>query len=105
MQFKEIKNIIENYESNILNGKITCGELVRLGIERQRKDIIEAGARGFYFDEKAAARPIIFIETFLLLTKAKHAGKPFILADWQKWQLWVLFGWKNNKGDRRFRYA
>lgn len=38
----------------------------------------------FRFDEKRAERVVRFIETFIVHTKGRHAGTPFILAPWQK---------------------
>ncbi|MEU8086327.1 terminase TerL endonuclease subunit [Micromonospora sp. NPDC049101] len=38
----------------------------------------------FRYDEKRAQRVITFIENMIVHTKGRHAGAPFILADWQK---------------------
>lgn len=38
----------------------------------------------FRYDERAAQRVIDFIENFTVHTKGRFAGKPFILAPWQK---------------------
>jgi phage terminase large subunit-like protein len=56
-----------------------------------------------YFDAEAGARVIRF---FGLLThsKGEWAGRPFVLAPWQMFLLWCVFGWKRVEDDtRRFR--
>ena len=38
----------------------------------------------YYFDKEAGERPVGFIENYCTHVKGSLAGKPFILADWQK---------------------
>lgn len=62
-----------------------------------------AVAAGCYFDLAAAMRVRTFVEKFLVLTTGHHAGKSFILMEWQ-WRdvIGRLFGWKQANGLRRF---
>ena len=61
---------------------------------------------GHYFDERAAKRAISFFERYLRHSKGRWAGKPFLLMDWQKYEvIGPLFGWKRKDGTRRFRLA
>ena len=55
------------------------------------------------FDHKAAWAAINFIERELIHVKGKLAGKPLILADWQKAIIGTVFGWKRKDGTRRYR--
>ena len=41
----------------------------------------------FMFDESRANHAVNFIEKLVVHTKGRHAGQPFILADWQKEQI------------------
>lgn len=67
------------------------------------EDAIE---NGYYFDERAAKRVINFFERYLKHTISPYTGKPFLLLDWQKYNLIApLFGWKRPDGTRRFRVA
>jgi phage terminase large subunit-like protein len=57
---------------------------------------------GYYFDEAAANRAVIFIDR-LQHTKGIWAGVPFALRKWQKKIIREVFGWKNPDGTRRYR--
>jgi len=101
----EISKQIENYISDVLSGTILTGELLKLTIKRHMNDLSEGAKRGLYFDKQAAEHVILFVENYLYFTKGKRAGQHFTLETWQKFQLWVLFGWKKKNGARRFNYA
>lgn len=60
----------------------------------------------FWFDKAAADRACDFSPTYLTHYRGEHAGRPFVLADWQR-ELAVrpLFGWRRADGRRRFRKA
>jgi len=61
---------------------------------------------GHYFDERSAKRAINFFERYLRHSKGRWAGKPFLLMNWQKYEVIApLFGWKRKDGTRRFRLA
>ena len=47
-------------------------------------------SEGFYFDEKAAQRPITFFEKYLTLSES---GKPYVLMDYHQAILLNLYGW------------
>lgn len=57
-------------------------------------------------DKKAADNAIDFFEKYLTHTKGEWAGKPFILAPWQKNKIIrPLFGTLNSDGTRQYRMA
>ncbi|MTI32808.1 terminase large subunit [Xanthovirga aplysinae] len=98
------KRTAKQYIEDVISGKELVGHHVRCAVERHLTDLEQGQKRGIYFDEEAAQRPIDFFR-FLTHSKGAFAGKPFELAPFQKFCLWVLFGWKNEDGTRRFKYA
>ncbi len=81
---------------------------VLLARERHQKDLANQHNKDFpyIYDEKAADRAVWFIQQ-LKHFDGEWAGKPFILSDWQEFDIVrPLFGWKKKKDNtRRFRYA
>jgi phage terminase large subunit-like protein len=61
----------------------------------------------YYFDAEEADRAVEWIETCIVHWKGRFAGRPFLLTDWQEWDVVrVLLGWKRRSDDsRRFRRA
>jgi len=99
------KKIVEAYVRGVRTGEIVTGKLARRAVRRHVRDLKQAGKRGLYFDETAAGRAVEFFG-FLKHSKGEWAGKPFVLAAWQTFIVWVLFGWKRSSdGMRRFRTA
>ncbi len=73
---------------------------------RQHRERIAALKDRYVWDETAADRAVRFIERNIKHWKAPHAGKPFILADWQREDVVKpLFGLKREDGTRLFREA
>ena len=66
-----------------------------------------ARAQGAYwFDREAAERAERFFAEHLQHVKGEWAGKPFVLARWQRDKIIrPLFGWKRADGTRRYRKA
>ena len=62
-------------------------------------------AQGCWFDQEAADELCWFFENVLKQTVGRYAGKPFILAPWQRDFLSRLYGWKRADGLRRFKEA
>jgi phage terminase large subunit-like protein len=92
------------YAFDVIEGKILTGKLVRLAVKRHFNDLKDGHKRGLYFDEKAAYRAIDFFK-FVKHYKGEFAGQVFVLSPWQKFIVWVLFGWLRSDGSRRFRSA
>lgn len=92
------------YARDVVAGKVVAGRLVKLACERHVKDLKTAHQRGLYFDDAAAQRVLEFVGC-LRHSKGEWAGQPFLLAPWQLFLLWVLFGWRRADGTRRFRMA
>lgn len=94
---------IDAYMKGVLKGTIVAGRLVKLAVRRQIEDMKNAKKRGFYFDEEAANDAIGFAG-FCTPSKGEWAGRPLVLAPWQKFIVWCAFGWRQlSDGMRRFR--
>lgn len=77
---------------------------VQLARERHERDLRDGDKRGLWFDQQAADRIVRFFG-LLKHSKGEWAGHTFKLEPWQEWMLRVLFGWKTEDGNRRFREA
>jgi phage terminase large subunit-like protein len=90
------------YIRGVQLGKIVACKWVKLAIARHLRDLKEAGERGLWFDEKAAAQAIQFLEA-LPHSKGKWAGKCVQLEPWECFIWGSVYGWKRPDGFRRFR--
>lgn len=91
---------MQDYVDSCLSGETPVCNWVKLACERHNRDLLR---EDIYFDEKAAEKPIRFIE-LMKHVKGKWAGKNLILEPWQKFFVGSLFGWKwKATGLRRFR--
>ena len=102
---KSIQKKYKTYVDGVTSGKIITGKLVRLAVERHLRDLDSGKDRGLLFDEPAGNHVCQFFEKYLKHSKGEWAGKPFILEPWQVFELYSLFGWKNDQGLRRFKKA
>lgn len=108
MSGKKPLHRVHQYARDVLKGRIVVGPLVKLACERHERDLKDAKAKGFHFDEAAADHTIGFIERWVRLPDtADERGdpKPFMLQPWQAFIIGSLFGWKWESGHRRFRNA
>ncbi|MBN1807195.1 MAG: terminase large subunit [Sedimentisphaerales bacterium] len=96
--------IVHKYIDDVLSGDIPACKYLKLACQRHLNDLENAGERGLYFDPEAGQSVIDFIE-MLRHSKGKWAGRNFILEPWQHFIFWVLFGWMNEDGTRRFTVA
>ena len=92
-------------------GEIQVGRLELWAVRRHLKDLQKANQKKnrrafpYYFDENGADRVYQFF-SLLRHSKGEWAGKQFILADWQCFIVWCLFGWKKRVDHfRRFKFA
>lgn len=94
---------VQAYIDGVLDGSIVTGRLERLAVHRHVKDLEEAGARGFYFDESKAIRAINFSKCCRQF-ESPFAGLPLCLRLDQKFLVWLMIGWRQTAdGFRRFR--
>jgi phage terminase large subunit-like protein len=90
--------IAKQYEDDILSGRIKSGKLLRLAIERQRRDLKNGHERGIYFSHEEGQKILEFAEVTHL-----SPDEPIQLAPFQVWELYVFYGWRKEDGRRRFR--
>ncbi len=96
-----MQNYIKIYYDLIKKKKINVSEKVLKQVKLLIKDI--ENPNKYVFDIKRATRPIEFIEKFCRHSKGKWAGKPVILDLWQKVIIQALFGFIDNRGNRKYR--
>ncbi len=93
----------QDYQTGVLEGSIVTGQLARLAVERNARDLEDAHHRGLVFDSDAAGRAIAFFG-YLTHGKGQWSGQPIVLSPWQCWAIACVFGWKHAAtGLRRFR--
>lgn len=67
--------------------------------DKKRRDYVP----GFRFDEDRAERVIKFLETVVVMTEGRWAGKPMKVLPWQRDIIESLFGWVDENERRRYR--
>ena len=87
------------------SNKITSQKEIAKHVDWFGKVDAKALKEGCYFDLGAANHVCNFFEQYLVHSKGRWAGKPFILQQWQRRLLMRLFGWKRPDGFRRFQTA
>lgn len=94
---------VTEYALQAVNDTENCCELHRLACQRHLNDLERQGTEDFpyYWDVDDAMRVIEYAETLSVLEG--YGKKPLRLLGSQAFDLGCLFGWKNNKGYRRFR--
>lgn len=90
----------EQYISDVLEGKVPVGQWVELAVKRHVSDL-QTQTR-YRFDPSKGLRAISLMETFQH-HEGKMKGKPFILLPWQAFIVYVVFGWVDENGKRRFQ--
>lgn len=97
---------LEEYLSDVLDGKVTaCGKIVKLA-ERLTADIeaADAGGSKWAYDRRRAERAVEFIERFCKMPSGK-LGSPFVMEPYERAIVQALFGFVDADGLRRFQEA
>jgi phage terminase large subunit-like protein len=102
----------KNYINDVSTGKITACKWVQLAVKRHVNDLKKQNTKNFpyHFDSSYAERCIDFIEQLKhtkgeFANSAKHESINIKLEPWQQFIIWVIEGWRNEKGLRRFTRA
>lgn len=91
------------YAEKVRTGEIKTGKKIQLAVERFYRFIEEADEKGYTIDHDLGMRAINFFPNFLNHTIGKMAGQPFVLAPFQAFTIYNIFGWVNKEtGVRRF---
>lgn len=93
-------NYILKYYQGIIGGSVTVGKWIRAVYEYIVKGLEQ---KLFFFDQKKATAAIEWIEKHCFHTEGPLAPGPFLLEDWQKAMLSVIFGIVDQAGHRQFR--
>ena len=100
----EIKEQVQAYIDSVMSGERPANRWEKLAVKRHLKDL-KRKRFDYHFDEQRAARPILFIENYCVHVRGDLDRQPLILESWQKFIVWVLFGWVDISGKRRFNTA
>jgi phage terminase large subunit-like protein len=92
------------YARDVASGKIIAGEFVRLAAARHLRDLKEGPKRGLKWDQAEADRAIDFFPAVLSITEGAKVGKPFSLLPWHLFVVGSIYGWRDEGGNRRFRF-
>jgi phage terminase large subunit-like protein len=98
---KQLQSVPFQYAKAVSSGKIITGNRIKKAVQRFYGWLETAEKDGFILDHEAGMRAVNFFPTFLNHTKGKMQGKPFVLAPYQAFTIYNLFGWKDSKGNRR----
>lgn len=97
-------NWIEEYTKKIESGEIGVSRRLQRVYQKLLIDCREP-KNGYHFDEGRANRPIEFIERFCKQSKGEWAGKPVKLELFQKAFISALFGFIDERGNRKYKEA
>lgn len=95
-------NKVKKYCTDILEGKIPSGVLVKNAVTRFLSDLEKTNVNTWVFSEDAVNKVVNFIGELEHFTGI-HAGKPFKLEPWQLFIVANLYGFINPDGTRRFQ--
>lgn len=91
----------EKYIDDVLAGRVVCNRWVKLTMKRHKKDLKN---KKLTFDKKRVDRAFRFFS--LLNINIKNKYQQFVLAPFQAFVVYSLFGWYWKHSDkRRFRYG
>lgn len=94
------------YAKQVVSGRLhdLCGPYEVKACQRHLNDLKRQGTEGFpwVFDETRAERIYRWF-SICVQTRGVSAGEPFVLEDWQKFDLGCVYGWVHkDTGARRF---
>jgi len=97
----QINSVPFQYAAGVRDGSVVVGHRIRQAVDRFYKWMETAEADGYHLDHNAGMQIINFFPAALKHTKGRVAGKPFVLAPFQQFTMYNLFGWKDAEGKRR----
>ena len=98
-------SIAEKYMDDVLNDRIIVSGVTKLTFQRHLNDLKIAPEKGWYFDKNDAERSIKFFSLLKHTKGRRFVNKPFDLEPWQCAINYIVFGWKQRSGIRRFSKA
>ena len=92
---QQLSSIPFQYANDVRTGKIIVGKRIKQAVKRFDSWLENAEIDGFVLDHEKGMRILSFYPTFLNHTIGKLAGKPFVLAPFQQFTMYNIFGWVN----------
>lgn len=92
----------EEYRDAVLSGKKPASLLEIEKVKRQERDLASGK---WSWDTDAAVRPLAWMAKNLAFPDGPKRGKPLKLESWQVYDVMCLFGWLDQRGNRRYRDA
>lgn len=99
---------VAEYIRDVRKGEKVVGRLERLAVERHVRDLRHGPKRNLRFNLKRGRRAVWWIQNRCRFSKGRWSSEPFILSPWQKFVVYMVFGWERLSGEkwkRRFRTA
>ena len=96
-----IKQTVEKYMHDVMSGEIVACQWEKRAVKRHLDDFNRPHFP-YHFDEARAERPIQFIHMYCIHVKGELDRQPLVLAPWQIFVTWVIFGWVDDQERRRF---
>lgn len=93
------------YARDVVSGKVVAGEYVVMAAKRHLDDLKNRKAKGLTWSVAKAEKAIRFFPAVLSITEGELEGEPFKLLRWHVFVVGSLFGWLDENGLRRFRFA
>jgi len=97
----QLNSIPFQYAAGVRDGSVVVGHRIHQAVDRFYKWMETAEADGFHLDHDAGMQIINFFPAALKHTKGRVAGEAFVLAPFQQFTMYNLFGWKDAEGKRR----
>jgi phage terminase large subunit-like protein len=94
----------EKYINDVISGEELVSKTTRKTFIRHKNDLRIAPEQGWYFDKTAVEKVFDFC-TLLHHSPDKRSWEPFTPEPWQAAIIYIVYGWKNADGTRRFNYA
>jgi phage terminase large subunit-like protein len=91
------------YASDVRAGKLLVGKRIKQAVERFFQWIETAEADGYILDHKAGMWAVNFFPQFLNHTTGTLQRTPLLLAPFQQFTMYNVFGWLDASGKRRIR--
>jgi phage terminase large subunit-like protein len=98
-----ISSVPFQYANDVCTGKITVGNRIKQAVERFYSWIETAENDGFILNHQTGMFAVNFFPKFINHTTGKLQRTPLLLAPFQQFTMYNVFGWQDSDGRRRIR--
>ena len=99
----QLSSIPFQYASDVRTGKILVGKRIKQAVERFYSWIETSEADGYILDHQSGMWAVNFFPQFLNHTTGTLQRTPLLLAPFQQFTMYNVFGWLDATGKRRIR--